>query len=72
MSEKLEVLEANKVAIISMTADELSKYNYKKGDTDGLVNLAFHKRHESSNILIGERWFNQNFISFERKRKPYQ
>jgi len=39
LSEKLEVIN-NEVAIISLTKDELNDFHYKKGDTEGLVNVA--------------------------------
>ncbi len=40
ISEKLELLKDFPVAIMSVTEEELNKYNYQKGDTDGLVNVA--------------------------------
>lgn len=40
ISEKLEVVEAGKVAIISLTQQELQRFNYRPGDTEGLVNQA--------------------------------
>jgi len=40
ISEKMELLQDYPVAIMSLTEDELSNYNYQKGDTDGLVNVA--------------------------------
>lgn len=40
LTEKLEVLEDLHAAIISLSKAELSRYNYKKGDTEGLVNTA--------------------------------
>jgi phosphoesterase RecJ-like protein len=55
MSEKLEVMEANHVAIISMTEEELGKYNYKKGDTDGLVNLALSIKGLKAAIFLSEK-----------------
>ncbi len=39
-SEKLELIHNNKIAIISLTKTELAKFNYIKGDTEGLVNVA--------------------------------
>lgn len=39
-SEKLEVLEDYHAAIISMTEEELKRFNAQKGDTDGLANIA--------------------------------
>jgi len=40
LSEKLVVLEDQATAYISLTAEELARYNFKKGDTEGLVNYA--------------------------------
>ena len=40
IAEKLEVLTDYKTAIISLTNDELKRFNYIKGDTEGLVNVA--------------------------------
>ncbi len=40
MSKKIEVLSEFGVAIISITEAELLKFDYQKGDTEGLVNIA--------------------------------
>jgi phosphoesterase RecJ-like protein len=40
LSEKLELIPARPIAYISMTAGELERFNYRKGDTEGLVNQA--------------------------------
>ena len=40
IAERLEILAEYKVAIISVTEDILESFNYIKGDTEGLVNLA--------------------------------
>ena len=40
LSEKLKVLPEYKTAYISINKEELEKYNYKRGDTEGLVNYA--------------------------------
>jgi len=40
LSEKLDILEDNRVAIISLSTEELDRFNYQKGDTEGLVNTA--------------------------------
>ena len=37
ISEKMEILEGG-VAIITLSTDELNRYSYEKGDTEGLVN----------------------------------
>ncbi|MDQ3190700.1 MAG: DHH family phosphoesterase [Bacteroidota bacterium] len=38
LSEKLKVFEEFHTALITLTKDELQRFNYKKGDTEGLVN----------------------------------
>ncbi len=40
IAERLEIVAEYKVAIISVTEDILESFNYIKGDTEGLVNLA--------------------------------
>lgn len=40
LSEKMKVLEEFDTAFISLTKEELSKYDYKSGDTEGVVNYA--------------------------------
>lgn len=40
LSEKLELIPARPIAYISLTAGELERFNYRKGDTEGLVNQA--------------------------------
>ncbi len=39
-SEKLEVIPHYHIAYISLTAEELERFHYQKGDTEGLVNIA--------------------------------
>lgn len=38
LSEKLEVFPRHKAALITLSRDELERYNYERGDTEGLVN----------------------------------
>lgn len=40
LSEKLVVLEEHHAAYISLSAEELQRFNYRPGDTEGLVNQA--------------------------------
>ncbi len=40
VSQKLEIMEDLGVAIVCLTADELERFNFEKGDTDGIVNMA--------------------------------
>jgi phosphoesterase RecJ-like protein len=55
MSEKLEILYNHNVAIISLSKEELVKYNYKKGDTDGLANLVLSIKGMKAAIVFTER-----------------
>ena len=55
MSEKLEVLHDYHVSIISLSKEELAKYNYKKGDTDSLANLALSIKGMKAAIVFSER-----------------
>jgi phosphoesterase RecJ-like protein len=40
IADKLELIKGFPVAIMSLTENELKRFNYQKGDTDGLVNVA--------------------------------
>ena len=40
LNKKIEVLSNYKAAIITLTNDELDKFHYQKGDTEGIVNYA--------------------------------
>lgn len=55
MSEKLEILYDYNVAIISLSKEELAKYNYKKGDTDSLANLILSIKGMKAAIVYTER-----------------
>ncbi|MFT4678821.1 MAG: phosphoesterase RecJ-like protein [Flavobacteriales bacterium] len=55
MCEKLEILEDYKVSVISLSKEELAKYNYQKGDTDSLANLALSIKGMKAAIVFSER-----------------
>lgn len=55
MSEKLEILYNHHVAIIALSKEELAKYHYKKGDTDGLANLVLSIKGMKAAIVFTER-----------------
>jgi phosphoesterase RecJ-like protein len=40
LSEKTKVIEGKGAAYIALTDDELNRFNYQRGDTEGLVNYA--------------------------------
>lgn len=55
IAEKLEILPEYKVAILSLTADELERFNYIKGDTEGLVNVALSVEGVESAVFLTEK-----------------
>lgn len=55
MSEKLEVLEDYHVALISMNEEELDRFDYKKGDTEGLVNIALSIKGMKAAMFFSEK-----------------
>ncbi|MFT5834487.1 MAG: phosphoesterase RecJ-like protein [Cognaticolwellia sp.] len=55
MSEKMEILYDHNVAIISLSKEELAKYNYKKGDTDSLANLLLSIKGMKAAVVFTER-----------------
>lgn len=42
--EKMEIIEKHKAAIITLNKDELARFHYEKGDTEGLVNSPLEVR----------------------------
>lgn len=54
-AEKLLVLPEYHTAIISLSKEELSNYNYKTGDTEGLVNYPLSIREINVSIMMTER-----------------
>ncbi len=55
LSQKLELMEDYNVALIWLTEEELTKYNYKKGDTEGFVNIALSIKGMKAAIFFAER-----------------
>ncbi|WMN12265.1 bifunctional oligoribonuclease/PAP phosphatase NrnA [Marivirga salinae] len=55
MSKKMEILEDYNVAIISLSKEELSEYQYQKGDTDNLANQALSIQGMKAAIVFTER-----------------
>lgn len=55
MCEKLEIMEDYMVAVISLSKEELAKYNYQKGDTDNLANQALSIKGMKVAIVFTER-----------------
>lgn len=44
ISEKMEIFPEHKCALITLNGEELKKFNYEKGDTEGLVNRPLEVR----------------------------
>jgi bifunctional oligoribonuclease and PAP phosphatase NrnA len=55
ISEKMEILDQNKVIIVSLTSNELERFGYQKGDTDGIVNLALSVKGMKAAIFLYEK-----------------
>ncbi|NQY66932.1 MAG: bifunctional oligoribonuclease/PAP phosphatase NrnA [Flavobacteriales bacterium] len=55
MCEKLEIMEDYMVSVISLSKEELAKYNYQKGDTDNLANQALSIKGIKAAIVFSER-----------------
>lgn len=54
INEKLEILEEYGVAIISLSKSDLEKFNYVKGDTEGLVNIGLSITGINKSIFLKE------------------
>jgi phosphoesterase RecJ-like protein len=55
MSNNLEVLNEYKVAIISLSAEDLENHKFQKGDTDGLVNMALSIKGIKAAMFFSEK-----------------
>lgn len=64
VSEKMQIFEAHKAALITLTREELNRFGYQKGDTENLVNVplsipgisySFFMREESDYIKVSAR-----------------
>ncbi len=54
LSNKLEIITGTKAAMISLSREELDRYGYKPGDTEGLVNYALSLADVNMAILVKE------------------
>lgn len=68
ISQKLEVIPHYHIAYIWLTQDELERFNYRKGDTDGLVNVALSVEDVMVAAFFSEK-DGQIKISFRSKDK---
>ena len=69
LSEKMKMIPGLPVAYISLTNEELKKFNYKKGDTEGLVNYPFQVKGIKVSVLFNEAPEGYVKISFRSKGK---
>lgn len=49
---KMEILNDCNTAVIALTSDELQKFNYHVGDTEGFVNIPMQIKHISRSVLV--------------------
>lgn len=54
ISEKMEIFPEHKCSLITLAASELKKYNYERGDTEGLVNRPLEVRGMIYSIFMRE------------------
>ncbi len=54
LSEKLMVFEQYHAAIVSLTKEELNRFNYRSGDTEGLVNQALSIKGVNFAVFVRE------------------
>lgn len=54
ISERMEILENHKAAIVTLDKDTLKHFHYEKGDTEGLVNLPLEIRGMVSSFFLRE------------------
>ena len=55
ISEKLEFIPEYGIVLLPLTEDDLERFNYQKGDTEGLVNLALSIEGANVAVLIAEK-----------------
>lgn len=55
IGQKMEMLPHHAVAIISLTKNELERFNFQPGDTEGIVNYPLSVKKIKMSVLITER-----------------
>ncbi len=55
LSQKLELIEPQMIAMVSLDSKELDQFNYQKGDTEGLVNMALSIEGVRAAALFSEK-----------------
>lgn len=70
LSQKLEVISPQNIAIVSLSAEELKQFNYQNGDTEGLVNMALSVEGIRAAVLFSQK-DGKVKISFRSKGDVY-
>ena len=55
ISNKMEVLDEFATAIIALSKEELARFNYQVGDTEGVVNFPLNMKKIRMSVLVTER-----------------
>lgn len=66
ISNKMEVLDEYATAIISLNKEELARFNYQPGDTEGVVNFPLSMKKTVMSVLVTER---QGVVRFSFRSK---
>ena len=66
ISNKMEVLDEYATAIISLNKEELARFNYQVGDTEGVVNYPLSMKKMVMSVLVTER---QGVVRFSFRSK---
>ena len=69
VSEKMEFIKNAPIGLISLSMEELSRFNYQKGDTEGLVNVILSVKGISVAIFMMENEEGKVKMSFRAKGK---
>ena len=69
ISDKMQLIEGSPVGFIDLSMDDLNRFNYKKGDTEGLVNVILSISGVSIAIFMMENQDGKVKMSFRSKGK---
>ncbi len=66
VSQKMEVFKSHHAALITLTRDELNEYDYKKGDTESLVNIPLQLEDVTYSVFLREE---EHYIKVSTRSK---
>ena len=66
INNKMEILDEYKTAIISLDKEELARFDYQVGDTEGVVNYPLSMKKTRMSVLVTER---QGVVRFSFRSK---